>query len=430
MRRNNNRRCGGFSLGVLRAILPRREFVRAAVESRCVRRRSCVLVPELVCWLMMYVALETTSMTQGLLRAWTMLTAGRLTRRPKVSEEAFCLAREALPLRFFKALLKRLDQRYQDRFDSANRWKGRFRVLAGDGTTITLLANAGLAAVLGTAANQSGKAKHPQARLTALCSVFTGFCVGFVLSPLRFSESVGMRHLVRHLRSNDLVLLDRLFFSYAIIRTVLDRRAHAVIRIQARYAAALKRLRRLARDHWLVEPRPNLRMGLVRYQRKGFRVSWLVTTLTDPGDATAAELVNLYHRRWSIETIYREWKHTLDVQNIRSVTAIGVHKEVAAQVLLHNLVRWAMTEAAQTVNTTPVRLSFTTSLTLVRAFASATLGLPTAVIRRRYAALLRQIAAATVLQRPGRSYPRPFDHIARNKGNGHSAHPARLAKVA
>jgi hypothetical protein len=43
--------------------------------------------------------------------------------------------------------------------------------------------------------------------------VFTGFCVGFKFLSLRFSEHIALQHLTRYLRKDDLVLLDRGFFS-------------------------------------------------------------------------------------------------------------------------------------------------------------------------------------------------------------------------
>lgn len=444
----DTRHCGqvGFNLPVFRTILPKAEFAR--VGRLCGRRsrrrwvRGHPLVPEVVCWLMMYVALTTASMTQGLAGAWELMGAGGLTRGKTVSEEAFCQARARLPLRLLRLLVRRLTQRYQDCFQGVCRWKGRFRVLAGDGTVVTLAKSSVLVKFFGSAGNQHGAGAFPQARLVALCSVFTGFCTGYVLMPLRWGEQVGLGHLLRDILPNDLILLDRNFYCFAVIAPVLRRGAHALIRVKECYAVKFRRLRSLGKDHWLVELYPSraaqrehglperLQMGLIKYQRKGFRVSWLLTTLTDPADATAAELVDLYHRRWSIETVYREWKHTMDVQNIRSITPRGVYKEVAVQVLLHNLARWVMTEAAGSVGTDPVRLSFRTSLTLVRSFAQAALGQPAEVLRRRYRRLLERIAAAAVVQRPGRSFPRTFDQRPRPKGHGRAAQPARLLKQA
>ncbi len=102
-----------------------------------------------------------------------------------------------------------------------------------------------------------------------------------------------------------------------------------------------KRVRRLGRDDWLVRFYPHARARrkcpglpsellcrLIRYQFRGFRSSWLVTSLTDTQRYTREELIHLYHQRWTLETIYREWKHGLDIQNLRSHTPVGILKEI------------------------------------------------------------------------------------------------------
>jgi hypothetical protein len=400
------------------------------------------LDPEVVCWLMVYVALCTTSMTQGLARAWAELRSRGLTRRAGVSEEAFCQARAALPWRYFRQLLEGLIRRYQGRFDAAMRWKGRWRLLAADSTLVDLPRSASLRAFFGVPRSQHGVARIPQLRLTTLCSVLTGFCLGMVATPLHLGEPAAARHLLRRLRRDDLVLLDRNFFGYAIILAARRRSAHVVVRLQARFAAVCRSVKRLGIDDGLVELRPDklarrrtpglprsLTLRLVRYQRPGFRPSWLLTTLTDPAEVTAAELVDLYHMRWSIETVYRELKHALDIQNLRSATPRGVLKEVQIQVILHNLVRWVMTEAAAKARCIPVALSFTTALSLVRAAAFTLPHLSNRQRRRAHRRLLEAIGSSAVRQRPGRSYPRPCDR-PRNKGRGRFTLPARITSHA
>ena len=84
-------------LAPFRSILSPDEFERAAHQAGCGPKRKRPLVPEVVSWLMMLVALETTSMTQGLCRAWGLVRSlvpsgdGSL-----VSEEAFSQARAGL----------------------------------------------------------------------------------------------------------------------------------------------------------------------------------------------------------------------------------------------------------------------------------------------------------------------------------------------
>ena len=191
-------------------------------------------------------------------------------------------------------------------------------------------------------------------------------------------------------------------------------------------------------DDWIVEFRPTsatrrkdqmlpdvLTVRLLRYQWAGFRPSWLLTSLLDSQAHPYDELVDLYHRRWQIETIYREWKHGLNIQNLRSHTPAGILKEVYAHLLFSNLVRWVMTDAARSIDLRPIDLSFVTSLSHVN---NAILQIIRTDVRRLdsvYEQLLQEIRRARIRKRPGRSYPRPSDK-PRNRGNGKIQQPARL----
>ena len=217
------------------------------------------------------------------------------------------------------------------------------------------------------------------------------------------------------------------------------RNAHFLMRFSDQAAGFSKRIRELGTDDWLVtfHPTPATRRKdpwlpteitarLMGYQVPGFRHSWLITSLTDGEAYACEELVDLYHRRWRIETIYREWKHGLDIQNLRAHTTMGIVKEIHAQLLLSNLVRWVMTEATEGTQVTPVDLSFTTALTYIE---NAVL-----VIRRAratqltilYQQLLQDIRSSPIRKRPGRSYPRPNDGKVKNRGHGKRQLPARI----
>lgn len=202
-----------------------------------------------------------------------------------------------------------------------------------------------------------------------------------------------------------------------------------------------KRVRRLGPDDWLVRFYPNARARrkcpglpgellcrLIRYQCPGFRSSWLVTSLTDPQRYTREELIHLYHQRWTLETIYREWKHGLDIQNLRSHTPVGIIKEVHAQLMLSNLVRWIMTEATRDTGQTPLDLSFLTTLTLLKNSVDSLIPVGGRYTSRFYEQLLADIRAAKIRKRPGRSFPRRGDGKYKNKGHGKRQKPSRLIR--
>jgi len=198
------------------------------------------------------------------------------------------------------------------------------------------------------------------------------------------------------------------------------------------------RIRRIGADDWIVEFRPskNIRYKqpdlplhiparLIRYQVPGFRPSWLLTSLLDGDSFPTAELIDLYHFRWRIETIYNEWKHTLAIENLRCHTPVGIRKEIHAHILLSNLVRWVMTEAAYGTAEHPVQFSFRTTVHLIQNAFLQMLRANAAQRTQIYLHLLTEIRRARIRIRPGRSYPRPGDN-EKNKGRGKQRLSARL----
>ena len=241
------------------------------------------------------------------------------------------------------------------------------------------------------------------------------------------------------LPENDLLLLDRGFFSYGLIHQAQLQKAHFLMRVSEQAQGRAKRIRQLGEDDWLVEFHPGstvrckcpglprvLTCRLIRYQIKGFRPSWLLTSLQDTISFPASELTALYHRRWQIETIFRELKHVMDIQNLRSLTPAGILKEMRAQILLYNLVRYAMTDAAEGTGKTPVEYSFTDALDAVGNAMLQLCRLHAPPLPTVYAQLLEDIRRAVVRIRPDRSYPRRREGKRINKGNGKFLLPARL----
>ena len=164
---------------------------------------------------------------------------------------------------------------------------------------------------------------------------------------------------------------------------------------------------------------------VIEYQIRGFRVSWLITSLLDAQAHPYDDVVTLYHQRWNQETIHREWKHTLQLSNLRSRSPHGILKEVFVQLTLNNAIR-AMQAEALAFDDKPVTLQFLDTKRLVVAEIPTMAMAPVEQLPSIYSSLLHAIARQTILVRPGRSYPRPNDGKVRNKGRGQFVQPARL----
>ena len=107
-------------------------------------------------------------------------------------------------------------------------------------------------------------------------------------------------------------------------------------------------------------------MRELRYQVRtpGFRSReiTLVTSLLDPVKYPAPELIKLYRRRWEVETCLGHLKTTLGLDVLHCKSVEGVMKEMWMFVLVYNLVRMVMLEAARRQEVAVERISFIDAL--------------------------------------------------------------------
>jgi hypothetical protein len=400
-----------------------------------------VLIPEVVFWLMATVALSGDgSMAAAAAAFWSPFRAlwPHLGAKP-ITEEAFCMARKALPRRFFVRLFVAVALGFEREFPQTCRWRG-LRLLGIDGMEFDLPHSARLRTAYPPPCNQHGPRKRPQARLVGLVGLHDGLCRDFRLVPLSCSEQRCARSLVRKLRPRDLLLADCNFGNFEMMTQLQCRGADFLYRLQSnRFHKVAGRPTSSGRRHewyatltiphalrqrWPQAP-ALLEVRILRYQMPGFRPSRLITSLLDVEKYPYEDLVALYHQRWRQETQHREWKYTLQMANLRSHRPDGILKEVLVQLTLNNVIRWMMAQAGRTQHR-PVDLKFLEAKRLILAAIPAMVTARAEQLPLLYRNLLAEIAAEVILVRPGRSYPRRFDRQPRNKGHGKVAQTARL----
>lgn len=380
----------------------------------------------------------------------------RRTDPTVVSEEAFVKARQRVPLEFWLNLVLILAERFQARHGQSVRWKG-FRLLALDGTTIPLNNWKPLTEHFGTSSNGKGKGRRrtTQARMLLLQFPLVRIPCAYELCPYKTSEKTAAIGLLSRLQDQDLVLLDRGFWSNGLFWQIQRQKAFFGIRLFK--TAGLKHLRKLGPEDCLVTYAPSDRKwrkeGLPRsitlrridYQIRGFRPSAVVTNVTDPAVTSREDWVRLstesepgrrldagiYHRRWEIETSFSELKviQGMRKDNLRSRTPEGIAFEIAGHVLFYLLVRWMMVEAAVKHGHEPLRLSFTHALRELHDLSEKLITSSLSRVHRiLLPRLLMRVASHLVPLRPGRHYARPNDTKPKNTGNGKIRLPHKLPK--
>ncbi len=324
----------------------------------------------------------------------------------RFSGEAYCKARMRLPLKLFQSLLARCANAMLAAVKGERLWRGH-RLWMLDGTGFSMPDAKPLQAFFGQPGAQKKGCGFPIAHSLALMHAGSGLVTRLLIAPLRTHDMSLVARLHDQLTTNDVVVGDRGFSSYAHLALLWRRGVFALMRAHQRLIVdftprrlhvppSRKRtpaelgkptsrwVRKLGKLDQIVEwfkpsSRPDwmtpaeyaalpesLLVRELRYaiKRAGFRVRevTLVTTLLDAELYPAAELAELYLRRWNIETAFAHLKTTLGMDVLHCKTVEGVQKEALMFVLVYNLVRMVIGEAARRQQVDVERISFLDAL--------------------------------------------------------------------
>ncbi|WP_412769543.1 IS4 family transposase [Ralstonia pseudosolanacearum] len=134
----------------------------------------------------------------------------------------------------------------------------------------------------------------------------------------------------------------------------------------------------------------------------------LLTSLTDRRRFKAADILACYHRRWEIETSYRELKQTMlgAELTLRSRQPEGVQQEIWGALIAYNLVRLEMAKAALEARVEPTDLSFVLALRLIQGELIWAAGMAPGKLPAHLQRMRAKLQLAIVQKRRGRNCPR------------------------
>jgi hypothetical protein len=357
-------------LGELTQFIPF-EMVDAALAET---RRTQARVRDLPARVMVYLVLAGCLFTDlGYGQVWHRLVAG-LHGLAVATPTAAALthARRRLGAAPLRALFDLLRGPAATSATTGVRWRGLL-VTAIDGTTMAVADTAANLGVFTKQAGGNGGSGYPLLRLLVVvcCGTRTIIDAAFG-SALTGETSYAPPLLARSLRAGMIVLADRGFAAQTIITAITSTGADLLIRCKAN-----RKLPTLHRhtdgsylSMWNQTPVRVIEAEITIATSNGTRTGTyrLITTLLDPHDYPAFDLVKLYHQRWEIESAYLEIKSTvLGGHVLRARTPEGITQEVYALLITYQILRQAMTDATDTrPGSDPDRASFTIALNAAR----------------------------------------------------------------
>jgi len=409
-------------LCALKRIIPRRS-VTEALRAGGAGRRPCPVLPAwFVVWFVVGLGLFCGDCYRQVYR-WLVRWA---RDKPVPLRSTLCEARQRVGVRPLALLARSVVKLLADAAapgDAGAFYRG-MRLMALDGFTLDLADTPANRRAFGgpttRRAGVSGDGAFPQARVLALCEAGTHALWRWQLKPYRVGETTMAPALLRHLRPGMLLLWDRNFLKYAHVEQVLSAGAHLLARVKGdvtlrprerlRDGSYLARLYRTKYDR--DRDRNGIDVRVIKYtlhdpNRPGHAEEHrLLTTLPDVRPDPAKGVIELYHVRWEQELAIDELKtHEMERPVLRSGTPAGVVQEVYGLLLAHYVVRSLMHEAARGQQLSPLRLSFTGALKILRCRLPQC---PRGERRRRrwWQDLLGEVAGETLPPRRNRINPR------------------------
>lgn len=284
---------------------------------------------------------------------------------------SYCEARQRLGLWLFQRLLRWTAERGRD-LCSGPSLLG-MRVLIADCSSFSTSDTPDLRRHFGPVKSRGAKAgvSYPVAKLVGLLDAATGLFVQLLAAPLYSHDLRQIPSVHAMLRPGDLLLGDRAYCSFAHVALLNIRGVFACFRLHQRRKAersGTQRWRRgpkapawLTPEQWLALPQ-YLDVRIVCYDvvQRGFRTRQVIiaTTLFDMLEWPDAKIAELYGHRWRIETCFDDLKTTMKMNVLKCQSLAGVMRELAAYLLVYNLVRLAMLQAAQRQGQSVWRISF------------------------------------------------------------------------
>jgi hypothetical protein len=390
-----------------------------ATGTATVRRRR--LPADQVVWLVLGMGLLRDDAIERVVDSLDLALPGR---GGLVAKSAIAQARQRLGDEPLAYLFATTAAAWAVKSAARHRWRG-LALYGVDGTTLRVADTPeNREAFGGQSAGARGVSGYPLVRVLGVMALRSHLLSALRFADYRTGELSLADELWRELPDDSLTIVDRNFLVADHLTSLARSGSNRHWLTRAKSTTRLKTLRRLGKGDDLVEIElsdqtrrrypelpPVWQARAITYRRKGFPPSVLLTSLLDPKQYPAAELVALYHERWEIELGYDEIKtHMLARQEtIRSKTPQGVRQEIWGIAIAYNLVRLEMERAADEAKVEPTRISFVYALSLVcREWQRA--NAPRAAIGNipRDLATLRRNLKRLVLppRRPNRSFPR------------------------
>ena len=269
----------------------------------------------------------------------------------RFSSSAFIQNRKKISPEVFKHLSSVIVKNFYTPDNEDMKLFGGLRVLACDGSIITLPFTKELKDRYGVVKNAS-TLNIVQAKVSVLYDVLNRLALDVILDKPRAAErDLALRH--RHSwEPKDLIIYDRGYPSFGFIYEHVNRKVDCLIRAKATHSYVVRDFVASGKKSLitLIYPerdgpfknkpynrKSSIQVRLLRIELPGGETEILITTLLDSRKYPTKLFMKLYFMRWGVETFYDELKNKLKVEHFSGYSDITIQQDLYCAVFISNL---------------------------------------------------------------------------------------------
>jgi hypothetical protein len=340
-----------------------------------------------------------------------------------VTKSAFTQARKKLKYEAFVEL-NQVQTTCFYQFLGPQTWSG-WRVMAVDGSTAQVPNTPENLEHFGAWQPARG-GPCPMARVSQMFDVLNDVTLDALIVPKAVGErELAARHFA-HLRSNDLVLLDRGYPAFWLFALILDKEAQFCARMKLGGWDVVKGFvaAGLSEQTVVVEPtyaacrecrerklstKP-LTLRLLRVELDNGDIEVLATSLLDSQTYPGSIFKELYHQRWPVEEQYKLIKSRIEVENFSGISVLAVYQDFHAKVFTANLTAILARPAQEVVTQNDTEKKYNYQVNMTNAISKMKDTVVLLFQRNNILSLLHDLWHLMIKTiepiRPNRSYPR------------------------
>jgi len=212
----------------------------------------------------------------------------------------------------------------------------------------------------------SGKGHYPQCLVTTAYDVFRRIPVARSIVSIHGSERAEAHKLLPQIPSGNVLLFDRGYPGFKFINTLNNEyEGYYLFRCSAKSSfKAISSFIKSNQQEAIITIKPTksflstlepkerkmqkeIKLRVIRLESPDGTLSVLLTNLFDKTKFNRKKIVDLYYRRWEVESYYRDEKIELEITKFHSKTSNGIQQELMAGVIMAVISRTLMVLSEQ-----------------------------------------------------------------------------------